>query len=198
MEKTIVLIDAGFLSKLSKYFGNGKYLKYDLINFSKHLAEKQNLFCKHIYYYNSPPFQSDKPTKEEIERLSKYEKFKNNLSKREIISFREGRCQRLKINGEFIYTQKGVDSLVIIDLMSIPIEHKDVKNIILIANDSDFVPVVKKLRELNIEVILYTYYSKKRQSSFSRSNELLKIVSKYVKIDKEDFNACNLNGENKK
>jgi uncharacterized LabA/DUF88 family protein len=187
MEKTLILIDAGFLSKLSKYFGNGKYLQYNLVDFSKHLAEKQDLLCEHIYYYNSPPFQSDRPSEEEKERMKRYEKFKNNLLKNNIISFREGRCQRLKINGEFVYTQKGVDSLIIIDLMSIPLQFKEIKKIILIANDSDFVPVVKKLKELDIDVILYTHYSRKRETSFSRSNELLTAVTKYIKLTKEDF-----------
>jgi len=154
MEKTIVLIDAGFLSKLSRYLGNGKYLSYNLINFSKNLSKKQNLDCEHIYYYTAPPFKSDNPTKEESERSRKYEKFKNNLSSDKIITIREGRCQRLKIDGKFTYGQKGVDALVIIDLMSVPLEHKDVKKIILIANDSDFVPVVEKLKQLGIEVIL--------------------------------------------
>ncbi|MEK6936096.1 MAG: NYN domain-containing protein [Nanoarchaeota archaeon] len=192
MDKTIILIDAGFLSKLNKYFGAGKYLTYNLIDFSKNLSEKQKLNCEHIYYYTAPPFQSNFPTKEELEKHSRYEQFKNKLSKNKIILIREGRCQRLKIDGEFMYGQKGVDSLAIIDLMSIPLEHKEVKKIILIANDSDFVPVVKKLKEFGIETILYTYYSKRRESSFSRSNELLKSVSKYVQLTKEDFNNAKL------
>lgn len=192
MNKTIVLIDAGFLSKLSRYFGAGKYLVYNLITFSKNLAKKQNLNCEHIYYYTAPPFKSNKPTKEELERHKRYENFKNKLSKDKIISIREGRCQRLKIDGKFRYGQKGVDSLAIIDLMSIPLEYKEVKKVILMANDSDFVPVVKKLKQLNIEIILYTYYSKKRGSSFSRSNELLKTVSNYVKLTKEDFDIAKL------
>jgi len=192
MEKTIVLIDAGFLSKLTKYFGSGKYLRYDLINFSKNLAKKQKLECTKIYYYTAPPFQSDKPTKEESERYKKYEHFKENLSKDSIVSVREGRCQRLKVDGKFVYGQKGVDALAIIDLMSVPLQHKEVKKIILIANDSDFVPVVEKLKELGIEVILYTYYLKQRKSSFSRSNELLKAVSRYVALSKEDFDSCPL------
>lgn len=37
MEETLVFIDAGFLSKLSKYFGGGEYLKYNIINFSKNI-----------------------------------------------------------------------------------------------------------------------------------------------------------------
>jgi len=193
MEKTIILIDAGFLSKLSGYFGAGKYLVYDLITFSKNLAEKQNLICKHIYYYAAPPFQSNNPNKEELERHKRYESFKNKICKDKIISIREGRCQRLKIDGKFMYGQKGVDALAIIDLMSIPLEYKEVKKIILIANDSDFVPVVNKLKQLNIETILYTYYSKKRKSSFSRSNELLKTASRYVQLTKEDFDNAKLN-----
>ena len=193
MEKTLILIDAGFLSKLSKYFGNGKYLLYDIITFSKNLAKKQKLICEHVYYYTAPPFRSDKSSKEEEERYNRYENFKNKLSKDKIISIREGRCQRLKIDGKFVFGQKGVDSLAIIDLMSIPLEHKEIKKIILVANDSDFVPVVKKLKQLNIEVILYTYYSKKRDSSFSRSNELLKTVSRYAQLSKEDFNNAPLN-----
>jgi len=187
MEKTIVVIDAGFLSKLSKYLGAGKYLAYDIITFSKNLSKKQKLDCEHIYYYTAPPFQSNKPTKEEAMRYKGYERFIGKLSQDKIITIREGRCQRLKVDGKFVYGQKGVDALAIIDLMSIPLEHKEVKKIILIANDSDFVPVVEKLKQLNIEVILYTHYSKKRESSFSRSNELLKTVLMYAQLTKEDF-----------
>ena len=187
MEQTVVVIDAGFLSKLSKYFGAGKYLVYDLIAFSKNLSKKQNLDCEHIYYYTAPPFQSNNPTKEESKRYKGYESFIGKLSQNKMITVREGRCQRLKVDGKLVYGQKGVDALAIIDLMSVPLEHKEVKKIILIANDSDFVPVVEKLKQFKIEVLLHTYYSKKRESSFSRSNELLKTVSRFVHLTKEDF-----------
>ncbi len=187
MENTLIFIDAGFLSKLSRYFGNGKYLKYNIITFSNNLAKKQGLNCKNIFYYTAPPFQNENSNKEEAEKYRKYENFKNALLKNSDIIIREGRCQRLKSEKEFIYNQKGVDALIIIDLMSIPLEHKEVKKIILIANDSDFVPVVEKIKGLGIDVILYTYYSKNRGSSFSRSNHLLKIVSRYIRLTKEDF-----------
>ncbi len=193
MENTLIFIDAGFLSKLSKYFGNGKYLKYNIITFSNHLAKKQGLNCKNIFYYTAPPFQNENSNKEEAEKYKKYENFKNALLKNSNIIIREGRCQRLKSEypkgheKEFVYNQKGVDALIIIDLMSIPLEHKEVKKIILIANDSDFVPVVEKIKGLGIDVILYTYYLKNRESSFSRSNHLLKIVSRYIRLTKEDF-----------
>ncbi len=198
MDNTLVFIDAGFLSKLSSYFGAGKYLKYNIIKIAENLAKKQNLVCKHIFYYTSPPFQSENPTNEESARYKKYENFRKRLLENRNISVREGRCQRLKIEGEFVYKQKGVDALAIIDLISVPLDYKNVKKIILIANDSDFVPAVEKVKRLGIDVILYTYYSKNRKSSFSRSNELLKTVSRYVRIRKEDFENSLIKKEEKK
>tara|TARA_Y100000310_G_C20672979_1_gene811305 strand:- start:82 stop:693 length:612 start_codon:yes stop_codon:yes gene_type:complete len=188
MDETVVLADAGFLSKLSKYFGNDRYLKYDLIEFSKNLAKKQGLICKKIFYYNAPPFQSDKPSLEESNRFRNYERFIKKLKENSMITIREGRCQRLKINDKFIYKQKAVDSLMIIDLMRIPINYVNIRKIILIASDSDFVPAVNSLRELCIKTILYTYYEKgKRGSLLSTSNEFIKSVFKYVLLSKKDF-----------
>ena len=41
-----VFIDAGFLSKLSKYFGAGRYLKYDLVKLTKQDFENCQLKLK--------------------------------------------------------------------------------------------------------------------------------------------------------
>ena len=188
----LVFIDVGFLEKLSKYFGNGKYLKFDRILFAKNLSKKENSNCEEIFYYTAPPFQSEIPTKTEETLKKGYDKFVKKLLKNEKITLREGRCQRLKINGKFIYKQKAVDSLMIMDLMRLPIDYPTIKKIILIASDSDFVPIIKYLRKQKIEVILYTHYSKKRKSNLSRSNELLKIVNKYVEITKQDFEEASL------
>ena len=192
MEETLIFLDAGLLSKLSKYFGKGEYLRYDIINFSKNLAKKENLNCKQIFYYVAPPFQSEPPLKEETKRKENYDQFIKKLLKNKEIVVREGRCQRLKIDGKFIFKQKAVDSLMIMDLMRIPIDSPKIKKIILIASDSDFVPIIEYLRKLKIEIILYTHYSKKRQSNLSRSNELLKVVNKYIEISKKDFEDCPL------
>lgn len=196
MEKTLVLTDSGFLSKLSKYFGGGKYIKYDIIDLIKKLAKKQDLFCEHIFYYTAPPFQSENPDEQESGRYRRYRKFVKKLSKNPIITIREGRCQKLKINGKFVYKQKTVDSLMIMDMMRAPIDYEDIKKIILIASDSDFVPIIKYLKKLNIEIILYTHYSKNRKSNFSMSNELLKVVNRYIEITKQDFkNALLIKGK---
>lgn len=192
MEETLVFIDEGFLSKLSKYFGKGNYLKFNKIAFAKSISKKQNLFCKKIYYYTAPPFQSEKPSKEESERYRNYRKFIRKISQDDILEIREGRCQRLKIDGKFTFKQKAVDSLMIMDLMKVPLESPSIKRIILIASDSDFVPIIKYLSKLNIKTVLYTYYEKRRKSKFSTSNDLIKSVHKYILLTKEDFEDVSL------
>lgn len=169
LEKTLIFIDAGYLSKLSKHFGKGKYLKIDVIKFAKHLAIKQNLWCDHIFYYDAPPFQSEKPTEEESRRKAGYDVFIDKLKKNKEVTVREGRLQ--KIGKKF--TQKGVDTLLTMDL-SEESRARKIKTIILLACDTDFVPILNNLRERNnIKVVLYYYTDLKRGSRFSMSNYIL-------------------------
>lgn len=187
--ETLVFIDETFLEKLSKHFGNGRYLKFDKILLAINLAKKQNLNCKNIFYYTAPPFQGEVPTIEEKNKKEGYSRFINKLKEKGVI-VREGRCQRLKCDGDFVYKQKAVDILLAMDLMSVPLKYHAVKKIILISSDSDFVPIVENLEESGVKTILYTYYEKIRNTPFSISNHLVKSVHKYVKLTKEDFDAC--------
>jgi uncharacterized LabA/DUF88 family protein len=191
-DESFIFIDAGFLSKLSKYLGNGKYLRYHLINFAERLCLKQKLDCTKIYYYTAPPFQSNMPTKNEELRKKNYDKFIEKILQSKKVILREGRCQRLKINNCYEFNQKAVDSLAIMDLMEVPLKNKNIKKIVLIACDSDFVPVVKRLEEHGIKTILYTYYQKSRDENFSTSNQLVKSVWKYTILTKDDFDKAPL------
>lgn len=186
MEKTLIFIDKAFLSKLSNYLGRGKYIRFDRIKFSENLAQQEKLICKEIFLYTSPPFQSNQPSDEEEKRKRGYDRFINNLRERKVV-VREGRCQRLKINEKFEYHQKGVDVLITMDLTNIPLQYPEVKRIILISSDSDFVPVIKNLEKNGVKTIVYTYYEKNRNSQFSRSNDLIKSVYKYRIISINDL-----------
>jgi len=188
MEKCLVFIDSGFLSKVSKHFGGGISLRYDLLKFAKNLCGKENLIFKQLFYYTAPPFQTKSPSKEDRKRKENYDKFVEKIGVSNEITIREGRVQRVKIDGSFVYKQKGVDTLLTMDLMDVPLKNSSIKQIILIASDSDFVPIVKRLEELGINIILYTYFDRKRGSMFSTSNKLLDSVSKYVQLKLEDFN----------
>jgi uncharacterized LabA/DUF88 family protein len=78
------------------------------------------------------------------------------------------------------------------DLMDIPLEQQKIKNVILIASDSDFVPVINRLKKLGINIFLYTYFERERNSKFSTSNKLLGAVTRYIKLRREDFHNCKL------
>ena len=190
MEKVLVFIDAGFLSKLGKHFGGGIPIKYNILKFVKQLVGKEKMIFKHLFYYTAPPYQSNKPNESQKKRKERYDSFIKKLSLEQEITIHEGRCQRIKENGFWKYKQKGVDTLLTMGLMDVPLTYPKIQKIILIASDSDFVPIINRLQKLEIEIILYTYFDKKRNSIFSTSNKLLNSVTRYVQLCKEDFNKA--------
>jgi len=191
MEDTLVFIDEGLLKELVEFFGAGERLKFDKFEFAKRIARKQGLFCKHLFYYTCPPFQSDKPTADEANRKKGHDKFVNALSKNKNITVREGRCQRLKIDGKFEYHQKEVDNLLTIDIGHIKDDFPNIKKVILVSSDTDFCPSIRDVNKRDkIEVILFTYFDRKRKSKFSLSNELIDCCSGCFKLTKEDFTSC--------
>lgn len=190
MEETIVLIDAGYLSLISKFLGKGRPLKFDINKFAKLLAEKQGMIVKKIIYYTAPPFEDSKPTDEEILRKSKYQKFVNRL--REIPNFlvKEGRCQ--KIDDKF--QQKGVDTLMIMDLLEIAFK-KEVTNMIILVCDTDFVPILNRIRKEGIKVILYYFTDFNRKSKFFMSNHILTACNRKVLLKKKNFDNLEIKNE---
>lgn len=181
MTETIVFIDAGYLSFISKFFGKGKPLKYRIEVFAKNLANVKKLECKKIYFYTAPPYQDSKPTKEESKRKASYDKFIAKLKDAKII-VRQGRCQ--KIDGN--YQQKGVDTLLTLDLSRIP-KKEGISNVIVLTSDTDFVPIINELSGDGINVILAYFTDKKRKSGLSLSNHLWNACKDKIKIKIEYF-----------
>jgi len=189
--KIIVFIDNAYLMRVKKHFFN-EGLRYNVRNFVETLAKKTKCIVKKIYLYDAPPFQSKKSSIKENEKKKLYDKFISRFKKDNII-VREGRTQRLKINNIFVYKQKGVDIYLGMDLASVPLESDDVKGIALVSGDSDFVPVIEKLKKKGIKTILWTYFERKRDSPFSRCNELIRLVNVCIKLTKEDFKEAEEN-----
>lgn len=199
MEDTLIFVDDGFFGLVKKYFQkeDGKSKKY--LQTFRNICKKEKLNLKHLFIYTCPPYQSPKPTKKEDFLMSRYQNMTKMLRKKKWITLKEGRCQKI-INkeGEYEYYQKGVDALMIMDMYDIKENHPNIKKIILIASDSDFVPVIERMKQKGIEIVLYTYFDRKRGSKFSTSNQLLKIASKWVKLNTEDFEDTKImNKENK-
>ncbi len=188
MDDTLIFVDDGFFGLVKKHFQkqDGKSKKY--LQTFRNICKKENFIIKHLFIYTCPPFQSPKPTEKEDFLMSKYQNMTKMLRKKNWITLREGRCQKY-INQKGIedFCQKGVDALVIMDMYDIKENYPSVKKIILIASDSDFVPVIKRMKEKGFEVIIYTYFDRHRNSRFSTSNHLLNVASKWRKLTKEDF-----------
>ncbi len=183
MEKTIVFIDAHYLSLISKELGNGTHLKYDFNQFAITLAKSENLWVDSVYYYTAPPYQSPKPTKDETEKKARYDRFISHLKRIPNFNIREGRCQ--KIGGE--YKQKGVDTLITIDLLNVANQRKDIRKIILVSSDTDFVPIIEEIKKMNMEIIIFYYTDRKRGSKFSMSNHILQVCNKRILLKLEHF-----------
>lgn len=184
MDKSIIFIDSAYLSFISKYFGKGKPLKYKIEKFALNLCKELNLFCEEIYYYTAPPYKSSIPTESEKQRQRNYDRFisKLKLVKPKII-IREGRCQKI----DDTFQQKGVDTLMTMDLLKIA-EQRKTNPMIILTSDTDFVPIIKDIREgHNIQVILAYFTDKRRKSAFSLSNHLWNACNKRILVKKEYF-----------
>ena len=188
MDKTIVFIDGAYLSFISKYFGKGKPLRYKIEKFAINLCNELNLFCEKIYYYTAPPYKSPIPADSEKQRQKNYDRFILKLkSAKPKIIVREGRCQKI----DNTFQQKGVDTLMTMDLLKIA-EQRKASPIVILTSDTDFVPIIKDIREgHNIQVILGYFTDRRRKSAFSLSNHLWKVCSKRVLIKKEYFDMQN-------
>ena len=188
MENTLIFVDDGFFGLVKKHFQkeDGQPKKY--LQTFRNICKKENLNLKHLFIYTAPPYQSSKPTKKEDFLMSRYQNMTKMLRKKKWITLREGRCQKI-INekGKEDYKQKGVDALVIMDMYDVKETHPLIKKIILIASDSDFVPVIERMKQKGFEVIVYTYFDRKRKSKFSTSNHLLRVASRWEKLLKNYF-----------
>ena len=64
----------------------------------------------------------------------------------------------------------------------------DIKRIILLSCDTDFVPVMQYLREeFESEIILDYYADRKGGSRFSMSNHMLTACDKAIKLEKKQL-----------
>lgn len=188
MEDTLIFVDDGFFGLVKKHFSKEDKKPKKYLQTFRNICKKENLILKHLYIYTAPPFQSPKPTKKEDFLMSKYQNMTKMLRRKKWITLGEGRCQKyINQNGEEDFCQKGVDALIIMDMYDIKENYSNIKKIILIASDSDFVPAIERMKQKGFEVILYTYFDRKRKSKFSTSNHLLKIVSRWEKLKKEYF-----------
>ena len=144
--KIAIFIDGGCLAKISKRYGS---VAIDFCLLSREMSQGKELL--RTYYYNCLPYQSNPPSQEEKERFSKAQKFHKYLERLPRYEVREGRLAK---RGPSEFEQKGIDTLLSIDLVNLSASGK-ISDAVLLAGDSDFLPSVKVSKEHGVNVFLY-------------------------------------------
>jgi len=188
MEECFIFVDNGFFKLVKKEFEKQSMKKLNFFKTFRNILIKEGLRRKRIFIYDAPPYQSKNPSENESNLQKKYHRFTRMAKSKKWISFREGSCVKTKLNnGKLKFSQKGVDALIIMDMYECLMNFPNINKMILFASDSDFVPIVEKMKENKKEVILYTYFDRVRGSKFSTSNQLLKSASKCNQLKIGDF-----------
>ena len=186
MDKSVVFIDGGYFGKLLKYqFIDTKGLpkKIDYYKLGNILASKSNSELLWTYYYDSPPYMSKEPTKEEKTRQEKFDKFIYNLKLLDKFEVRLGRLRKYNnLQGQPIFEQKGVDVLLAIDSLKLSLKSK-ISKAIFVTGDSDFVPVIQAIKDEGIEVFLFYHNS-------SVHRQILQVCDNKLLLDNTLIDGC--------
>jgi len=194
LSRVMVFIDGHYLEKkirdmkISDKLDDG--LKYQNIsNFLVHLTQRGNIRpeLERAYYYNALPNLEDLDkikdgqAREEIKQKME-DVIKKNKPKFDAIRLLDMYDVRL---GRLVYSdngeprQKGVDSLIAIDMLTKAFR-KDCDEVVLLAGDSDFVEVVKAVKDAGVKVA----------GAFFKDNiskELIESFDKQIVLDNYDF-----------
>ena len=139
-ERAAVLIDNNYLRKevLDIYKGKSGRFRLDYEKFSDLLCRDINTSRLRTYIYDC--------------QFKKEEKFFKSLNLLDSFEIRLGEF-KTKDNGEL--TQKQVDVFIVMDMIQLSLKGK-VQHIILISNDTDFIPAVKFVKEEGVKVHIRT------------------------------------------
>jgi uncharacterized LabA/DUF88 family protein len=135
-----IFIDGAYLDKVLQEEFN--FPKVDFAKLSEWLSQGLPIF--RTYYYHCLPYQSDPPTPEEKMRFSKKQSFLNALGKLSRYEVRLGKLEYrgTKKDGTSIFTQKRVDILMGVDIVSLALK-RAINNIVILTGDSDFLPAIE-------------------------------------------------------
>lgn len=144
--KSAIFIDGGYLEKVIKNEFPGTRIDFSKIPHA--LCNGKEVL--RTYYYNCLPYQSNPPSTDEKNRLSKAQAFHYALDSLPRFQVKKGRLQK---KGAGIFVQKGVDTLLSVDLVHLALT-RQISDAILIAGDYDFNPAVEVAKTSGINIIL--------------------------------------------
>lgn len=151
VDRSVVFLDGGYIDKLLEDHFNRQRIDYGA--FVSEIAASSNIV--RTYYYHCPPYQSNPPTEEERERLSRKQAFFNALSRLNRFQLRLGKLEkRGEENGRPLFVQKRVDIMLGVDMVQLAAT-RQIQKAILVAGDSDLLPAVEATKQLGVVVSLW-------------------------------------------
>jgi len=106
------------------------------------------------YFYYFPPYISQEPSDDEIERMKEFETFTETVLSNDRWAMRLGKLQKRKEGNKDVFEQKRVDVLLSVDM----VRHAaagHIQHAVLIAGDSDFIPAVEAAKESGVTLSLW-------------------------------------------
>ncbi len=158
MARLAIFIDAGYSNALARDTFD-KWIDYDKFRNEIHrliaddTAEPLDLL--RTYYYACLPYQSNEPTLEERERMSREQRFFAALNNFRRFEVRLGRLvlRGRDSSGQPIFQQKGVDLLLGLDFALLSAKHQ-ITHAAVVSGDSDLIPAFEAAQEEGINTSL--------------------------------------------
>lgn len=184
--KVAIFIDGAYFEKILKHDYAGQRINFQKLSDILSGDKKETL---RTYYYDCEPYQSSPPTREEKERFSNKQRFFYYLTCLPRYEVRKGRLvvRGMDNDGNKRFQQKGVDTLLSIDMVSLGAT-RQISDVILLAGDSDYVPAVETVKPFGINIILYhgprkgTYH----QDLWKRCDERYPITQELIDMVKQE------------
>ena len=174
-----IFIDGAYIqSVLAEEFNRARI---DFAKLSQAMAQGEEIL--RTYYYHCLPYRSDPPTPDEEDRYARRRGFYAAL---ELLPRFEVRLGRLEFRGNEPdgrprFEQKRVDILLGVDMVQLSAKGQ-IRQAVLLAGDSDFIPAVAAAKSEGVLVRLY-------HGSHCHS-DLLREVDERVKIDQDFINQA--------
>ena len=187
MARLAVFIDGGYLDVLARdefhvRIDNGKLSSQITRVVASATAEPVDLL--RTYYYDCLPYQSNPPTDEEKQRVSRKQNRFNALKKLDSYIVREGRLmfRGLDASGRPIFQQKRVDLLLGLDFALLS-GKKQITHAAVVSGDSDLIPAVEAAQLEGVSTWLF--HGPRRSGNSAYASELWMAADKRFEMDQE-------------
>ena len=168
-----IFIDGGYLRALLKRYDN---FPLDYLKLSDKISKLIGAERLRTYYYDCLPILKKGNEKH-------YQNKKNFIKQLNLLSRFEVKLGELQLIGN-TYKQKKIDVLMSLDIAKKCFE-RQIDYAVLIAGDSDFVPVIDEAKNQGAVIYLYAYHN-------SLSEELLNKVDEFCDLNQEFLEDCKL------